>query len=161
MPRSKKSRKVGQIGVRKDPDRKPARPSVPTGKKPGKGKQPGNRNAVEQAKSKGGGAREKRDPRIGSKRPVPLVKSQAKKYATPAEELAALEADNKLALLLDKLDNGDTISVTEQQYVDEKLDRHAVLCDLMGIDLNADEEESEQDDPLDKLDAINPDDFKK
>lgn len=156
MPRKKKSRKVGQIGVRKDPERKP-RPNVPTGKKPGKGKQPGHRNAGEKAPNKSESNKAKRDPRIGSKRPIALIKSEPKKYATPTQELAALEADSKLALLLDKLDNGDTISVSEQQYVDEKLDRHRVLCDLLGIDL---EEDDDSDDPFDKLDALNPDDYK-
>ena len=159
MPRSKKTRKVGLIGVRKDPDRKP-RVTVPQGKKKGKGKPSGTRNALEQQKTRSGGKKAAQDPRHGSKRPIQLIKAETRKYASPAEELAALEADNKLAALLDKLDQDISISRTEQQYVDEKMERHRVLCDLMGISDNEDEDD-DSNDPLDDLDAISMDDFKK
>lgn len=76
MPRSKKTRKVGLIGVRKDPDRKP-RVTVPQGKKKGKGKPSGTRNAVEQQKARSGGKKTAQDPRHGSKRPIQLIKAEA------------------------------------------------------------------------------------
>lgn len=158
MPRSKKTRKVGLIGVRKDPDRKP-RVTVPQGKKKGKGKPSGTRNAAEQPKTRSGGKKSMQDPRHGSKRPIQLIKTETRKYATPAEELAALEADNRLASLLDKLDQDVSISRTEQQYVDEKMERHRILCELLGID--ADDEEDDRNDPYADLDAISMDDFKK
>lgn len=161
MPRKKKSRKVGQIGVRKDPDHKSKRVTVPTGKKPGKGKQPGSRNAdTDNGGQRGSGKQGQRDPRVGSKRPIQLIKAEEKKYATPAAELAALEADDKLAMLLDKLDNDQPISASEQQYVDTKLERHRVLCELLGLDTD-DSDEEDDTDPMDELDAIKLDDYKK
>lgn len=159
--RSKKTRKVGQIGVRKDPDRKP-RTTVQQGKKKGKGQPSGNRNAQEQANTNTGQRKQVNDPRHGSKKPVALVKeASVPTYATPAEELAAIEADSKLMLLLDKADEGQTMTKAEQRYMDEKMARHRTLCELLGIDPEADEEADDDNDPLDDLDAIKMDDFKK
>ena len=81
---------------------------------------------------------------------------QKKKYATPAEELAALEADQRLASLLDKLDEDKPLTKEQQAYVDEKMARHRILCDLLGIVDNDDEM-----DPFDDLNAIDINDFKK
>lgn len=76
MTRQKKSRKTGTLGAKSQPknlrQRKPAQP----GKKPDKltGKPPGNRHSIEphnQAASATSG-RSTTDPRIGSKRKVPL-----------------------------------------------------------------------------------------
>ncbi|WP_218353705.1 Der GTPase-activating protein YihI [Alteromonas lipotrueiana] len=157
--RSKKTRKVGQIGVRKDPDRKP-RVLVPQGKKKGKGKPSGTRNAQEQVAASSGQRNINNDPRHGSKKPVSLTKeANTPTYATPAEELAAIEADSKLMLLLDKADEGQTITKAEQRYMDEKMSRHRTLCELLGID--PDEDHEEDTDPLANLDAIKMDDFKK
>ncbi|GEA09645.1 Der GTPase-activating protein YihI [Alteromonas sp. KUL49] len=165
--KSKKSRKIGLIGVRKDPDRKPgshrnndARP------KKHKGKPAGTRNNVEQPSKSVGRKQENKDPRLGSKKPISLIKvetptpnqPQKRKYATPAQELAALEADQRLASLLDKLDDDKPLTKEQQAYVDEKMARHRILCDLLGIVEVEDEEE--ENDPFDSLDAIDIDDFK-
>ncbi|QPG05686.1 GTPase-activating protein [Salinimonas marina] len=159
--RSKKTRKVGQIGVRKDPDRKP-RTTVQQGKKKGKGKPSGTRNAQEQDSTNHSQRKQVNDPRHGSKKPVALVKeASVPTYATPAEELAAIEADSKLMLLLDKADEGQTMTKAEQRFMDEKMARHRTLCELLGIDPEADEEADDDHDPLDDLDAIKMDDFKK
>lgn len=160
MPsRSKKTRKVGLIGVRKDPDRKP-RTAIQQSKKKGKGKPSGTRNTQEQ--QTGGGASRKlnTDPRHGSKKPIQLVPSETRKFANPTDELAALEADAKLMQLLDKIDAEKPVSKAEQRYVDDKLERHRMLCELLGIEPEEDIEDDEED-PLDKLDAINMDEFKK
>lgn len=167
--RSKKTRKVGVIGVRKDPDfnnpkKKSKTPVNPPKTKRHKGNKAGSRNAVESKKGNSKQAKVVEDPRLGSKKPValikaPLKKSEVKKYATPAEELAALEADNRLSTLLDKLDDGKTISIEEQRYVDEKMARHRTLCDLLGI-VEEDEDIDEDKDPLSDLDAISLDEFK-
>ena len=84
---------------------------------------------------------------------------QKKKYATPAEELAALEADQRLASLLDKLDEDKPLTKEQQAYVDEKMARHRILCDLLGI-VDNDDEDDEMD-PFDDLNAIDINDFKK
>ncbi|GGW96317.1 Der GTPase-activating protein YihI [Alteromonas halophila] len=171
MPRNKKSRKVGLIGVRKDPDRKPGENRSDRVKKPSKGKPAGNRHNVASSSKRGnGGGPQQTDPRHGSKKPVPLVKStnkdgqtpqQKRRYATPAEELAALEADERLASLLDKLDAGESLNREQQAYVDKSVTRHGQLCEMLGIDLEEDTPADDQDDPLDSLDAINIDDYKR
>lgn len=169
MPQKKKSRKVGLIGVRKDPDYKPAKKNADRVRKPKKGKPAGNRHNVESAsKRSGNSSPQQTDPRHGSKKPVPLVKAenkpgpvkpQQRKFATPAEELAALEADQRLASLLDKLDEGQSLNREQQSYVDEKVARHGQLCEMLGI--NLDEESDDESDPLDSLDSINIDDYKR
>lgn len=168
MAAKKKSRKVGLIGVRKDPDHKPGshRNSDPRPKKR-KGKPAGSRHNVDENKSGVSQKQGPKDPRLGSKKPIQLVKApeespntvpQKRKYATPAQELAALEADQRLASLLDKLDEDKTLTKEQQAYVDEKMARHRILCDLLGI--IEEEDEEDVDDPLDDLDAINISDFK-
>lgn len=169
MPRKKKSRKVGLIGVRKDPDHKPSEHRTERVRKPKKGKPAGNRHNVESSsKGTGKSSTQHADPRHGSKKPVPLIKeekaskapvtqAQKPKKISPAEELAALEADEKLATLLDKLDAGQSLKRDEQAYVNEKVARHGELCEILGIDLDDD---SDDDDPLDAYDAINIDDYK-
>lgn len=171
MGRSKKSRKVGLIGVRKDPDFKPSerRNSEAPRPKKHKGKPAGSRNNVESQSSGGGRRQENKDPRHGSKKPISLEKQQApnnptpavqkRKYATPEQELAALEADQRLASLLDKLDDDQSITKAEQAYVNEKMARHRVLCDLLGI--VEDDDEGDENDPFDELNAIDINDFKK
>lgn len=164
----KKSRKVGLIGVRKDPDFKKNRSSHSRSDtsppKKTKGKPAGSRHNVEMTKASG----EKRgkassDPRHGSKKPISLVataavtkKVEQKKYATPAEELAAIEADARLVALLDKLDSEQKLTKEQEQYVETMMARHKVLCDLMGIS----DEEDDDDDPFDSLDAMKIDDFR-
>ncbi len=164
--RSKKTRKVGQIGVRKDPDfKKKRKPNTTSPAKSNKhsGNKAGSRNAVESKAKQEKRSPANKDPRHGSKKPIelvkaPVAKAAVKKYATPADELAALEADNRLAALLDKLDEGIAISKAEQAYVDEKMARHRIICDLLGITDSDDEEED--DDPMNQLDAISMDEFK-
>ncbi|OFC71492.1 Der GTPase-activating protein YihI [Alteromonas confluentis] len=164
--RSKKTRKVGLIGVRKDPDfnkKKKQNTTSPAKSKKHSGNKAGSRNAVESKAKQEKRASGNKDPRHGSKKPIELIKAPVtnavvKKYATPADELAALEADNRLATLLDKLDDGIAISKAEQAYVDEKMARHRIICDLLGITDSDDEEEDE--DPMKHLDAISMDEFK-
>lgn len=105
---------------------------------------------------------EKRDPRLGSRKKVPLVVEFVNKpekgqfiqpvQVQPAEEkvkkldpmleLEQLENNECLNQLLDALDEGKTISAEDQKFVDECLDRIAQLMDELGIE---DEEESEDD----------------
>jgi len=175
MGRSKKTRKVGLIGVRKDPDFKPSkhRSSEAPRPKKRKGKPAGSRHNVESQSSSGSHRQENKDPRHGSKKPISLEKQVPKavptptpalkrKYATPEQELAALEADTRLAVLLDKLDDDKTITKAEQAYVNEKMARHRVLCDLLGIvEDDDDDDDDDENDPFDDLDAIDINDFKK
>ena len=99
---------------------------------------------------------EQKDPRIGSRKKVPLIVEfvnkpekgmtipavkEPKKLA-PEVELERLENNEILNELLDALDEGKTISKADQQFVDECLDRIAQLMEELGIQ---DEDETEDD----------------
>ncbi len=171
MARKKKSRKVGQIGVpsvsKELRKRKPAAPSKP---KMNKGNKPGSRHSAGTSETQAI-AKENKDPRLGSKKPVPLIvetkaskpKSEKPRYFSPAQELEALENNDKLNGLLDQIDDGVVLSVVDQKYVDECLARHRVLCELLGINDQDEEEQAEnslEDDPLARLNAIDINKFK-
>ncbi|WP_130832815.1 Der GTPase-activating protein YihI [[Erwinia] mediterraneensis] len=119
-------------------------------------------NPVAQSQNQKKGTAAK-DPRVGSKKPVPLLaagqkvqqpevkKKQPAKAEkvrmTPAEELAMLENDERLDQLLDRLENGDALSAEEQAWLDETLDRIDVLMEELGIEMDddADDEQAEKD----------------
>ncbi|MDU5782979.1 MAG: Der GTPase-activating protein YihI [Pantoea sp.] len=103
-----------------------------------------------------------KDPRIGSKKPIPLVadgatasapvKKAAKPVAkkvrlSPEEELAQLENSERLDALLDRMENGDTLSAEEQAWLDETLDRIDELMEQLGINMDdeAEDEQAEED----------------
>ena len=168
MPRVKKSRKGGPIGVSKPAKHGPSKtnrtaPVERTKKR--KGLSPGSRNNVEQKTKVSEQANQPKDKRLGSKKPIALVVTEKpkatiqtpkRKYATPAQELAALEADARFNALLDQLDDGAKLSDADQKWLDNALARHQVLCDLLGI---KPEETEQDDDPFASLEAIRLDDF--
>ena len=121
---------------------------------------------VEQTSSKqNGGQNASADPRLGSKKPIPLVvednkpvarpvvkeKPVAKEKLTPEKELEMLESDDRLDSLLARLEDGETVNAEEQKYINTCLDRIDELMSILGIEY-ADEEEEEEDE--DKLDDI-------
>ncbi|HHB1426896.1 TPA: Der GTPase-activating protein YihI [Serratia odorifera] len=134
----------------------------------------GSRTQVESGKQKHSASGEAKDPRIGSKTPVPLLvegkvkakpqskpKAVAKPRLTPEEELAKLENDERLDALLDRIDDGETLSAEDQAYVDQTLDRIDALMEQLGIELgddDDDEEEEKQEDILKLLKSGNPKD---
>jgi uncharacterized protein len=80
-----------------------------------------------------------RDPRLGSKKKIPLIVNESKK-ASKAErrilaekELESLENDAQLNVLLDRIDNGEKLGAGLQKYVDDKLDRIEILMKQLGI----------------------------
>jgi ribosome assembly protein YihI (activator of Der GTPase) len=168
MARQKKSRKVGKIGITKTP----SNVRKPTEKRAKKhlGKPAGSRNnealTVKQDLKK-----VNKDPRHGSKKPVSLIvdtkeqklASKKVKYFSPAQELAAIEQDPRLATLLDKIDLGKKIAREDQQYVDLTLARHKILCDMLGLKDESEkpEEASEQQTDLySQFESIDINDFK-
>ncbi|MCV2886553.1 Der GTPase-activating protein YihI [Aestuariibacter sp. AA17] len=166
MARSKKTRKVGQIGVRKAPKEPGSQPRSPSGGKPKKktGNPSGSRHSTKQD-TKAPIQNQKKDPRVGSKKPVPLVVKEVEKkvpkpkYFSPKQELAAIEADARLEALLDKIEDQAVLSVEEQQYVDQKMQRHRALCELLGIHDDADDNDDvdgDDDDPLARFESIDP-----
>ncbi|PHM73138.1 Der GTPase-activating protein YihI [Xenorhabdus kozodoii] len=100
--------------------------------------------------------KQKPDPRIGSKVPVPLIvgESVSKKATTvkpviekprlsPQEELQLLENDERLDALLARLEQDETLSQEEHAYVDNMLDRIDTLMEELGISLEEEESEEE------------------
>lgn len=114
------------------------------------------------------------DPRIGSKKKIPLTPADAapvssipeperekKVTLSPEVELEMLENDPRLDELLELLEKGETLSVKDQSWVDEKLDRIDALMESLGIELgddDDDEEEEPQEDMLQLLKRNNPKD---
>ncbi|NLU15034.1 Der GTPase-activating protein YihI [Serratia liquefaciens] len=134
----------------------------------------GSRTQVESANQKNKAGAQAKDPRIGSKVPVALVaeakpkakpqpkpKAEAKPRLSPEEELAKLENDERLDALLDRIDDGETLSAEDQAYVDQTLDRIDALMEQLGIELGDDEddeEEEKKEDILKLLKGGNPKD---
>jgi len=161
MPRSKKTRKPGAIGVPKSSSS--VSPSAHKKPKKKSGKTPGSRNSLLESKSiaSQGRTNANQDRRHGSKVKIELIKEkvQAKpkasllpKFRSPLDELEYIENDNRLQKLLDKIDNDQTVNDEDQSYVDHLLKRHAILCELLGID--SEESPSEQKDEGDLLDKL-------
>ncbi|MDN3608700.1 Der GTPase-activating protein YihI [Vibrio ostreicida] len=110
-----------------------------------KGLKTGNRNSDSQ-ESNGYVSGQKRDPRLGSKKKIPLVvevnkkPNKAARRASAEQELEMLENDAQLGVLLDRLEQGENLGAGLQKYVDEKLERIEILMKQLGIY----EEDSEQ-----------------
>lgn len=117
---------------------------------------------------------EAKDPRIGSRKKVPLMvefvnkpekgqfiqaeKTNEKSPALdPMLELEQLENNECLNNLLDQLDDGKVLSKADQAFVDECLDRIAQLMDELGI---SDEEGEDEDDLLRTFEKININQFR-
>src|SRR5471032_1504950 len=126
-----------------------------------RGRKAGSRANPDAAKDQNASGAKKSDPRIGSKKAVPLVvetvfnnatkakkavkpQAEAQPKLPPEEELTLLENDPRLDSLLDKLDDGETLSAEDQSYVDQTLDRIDVLMELLGIELGDEDDEVEE-----------------
>jgi len=111
----------------------------------------GSENA---AGSRGKGVQ--KDPRIGSKTPVPVGVSNSapvtrqhkpkseKPMLSPQAELDMLESDERLDGLLERLEEGATLSAEDQAWVDAKLDRIDELMQQLGLSWDDEEEEEEE-----------------
>lgn len=102
-----------------------------------------------------GRSKQQKDPRIGSKKPIPLgvtdtpVNKQHKPKSekpmlSPQAELEMLETDERLDALLECLEEGETLSADDQAWVDAKLDRIDELMQKLGLSYDDDEEEEEE-----------------
>lgn len=152
MTRVKKSRKTGPLApskaVKKPWEAPKGKPSSGKAPRKGKGHKPGSRfnPAMNQAKTASTGHRGVPDPRHGSKKPIPLVAPATPEKSVEAlnrdaahAELQALENDVRLQQLLDKIDQDLPLTDAEQAYVDECTERFNVLADILGLDLEDDD----------------------
>ena len=148
-----------------------------------KGLKAGSRQAVEQQTSSTKSGSGSKDPRVGSRKPVALVVEPAKKpvAAKPAkavktaeqiaeqqakqlqlkleQELAAIENDERLNLLLDRLDDGLSVSADDEAWLDARLARHQELLVALGMDDDDDDDVAEPASPDDLLQRFINDDF--
>ena len=97
-----------------------------------------------------------KDPRIGSKTPVPLGVTKSapvtrqhkpkseKPMLSPQAELDMLESDERLDALLERLEEGDALSTEDQAWVDAKLDRIDELMQQLGLSYDDDEDDEEE-----------------
>jgi ribosome assembly protein YihI (activator of Der GTPase) len=116
----------------------------------------GSRASGSGASSAGGQKGQSNDPRIGSKKPVqlgaiaaptttrPQKPKSEKPMLSPQAELDMLETDERLDALLERLEEGETLSAEEQSWVDAKLDRIDALMQQLGLSYDDDEEEEEE-----------------
>ncbi|WP_298440815.1 Der GTPase-activating protein YihI [uncultured Ferrimonas sp.] len=138
MTRAKRSRKVNTNGPARPP-REKKQADVKKSKKNVKGQATGSRYSGKEVQDAVTGANViKKDPRLGSKKPIALVvdKPQAapsKPQLSPEKELAQLESNPRLTQLLDKLEGGELLSQADQFWLDSTLARIAVLMDILGI----------------------------
>lgn len=146
MTRKKKGRKVGSEGPAQYAESNLSKADLlALAKKRSdkrKGNKAGTRHSVASNKAPKK-ANNSQDPRLGSKKPIPLIveekphpKSNAAKRdrrLSAQEELTQLENDAKLNVLLDRLEQGDKLGAGLQSYVDEKLDRIEELMSTLGL----------------------------
>ncbi len=179
MSRSKKSRKPGAAGapeliVTRNRTESDVEGRLRKRAKKRKGLKTGNRNSDVNEQKKQAAA-QNRDPRLGSKKKIPLIVEPAKKMTkqerrlSAEQELEMLENDAQLNVLLDRIEAGENLGTGLQKYVDEKLDRIEKLMDQLGLlepekdeDFTAPAAKSarNEDELLADFDDINFDDYK-
>ena len=186
MSRQKKTRRLTDIMPARKSDKKPEQPlsgrkatryeldakaREEKKKRKHKGLASGSRHSAVNAKAENQ-ALEMKDPRIGSRKKVPLMvefvnkpqkaqaesaaKSEPKATLDPMLELEQLENNECLNHLLDQLEEGKQLSLKDQQFVDECLARVAQLMEELGIV----EDEENAEDLYRTFETININQFK-
>ncbi|WMC10600.1 Der GTPase-activating protein YihI [Oceanimonas pelagia] len=164
MTRIKKARTPGRIGARKESRETAEQGRERKRKARRKGLTPGSRHNVEGGKQGDHARKAPKDPRLGSRKPValvqedaardaaamPRVKPVAKKELTPEQELEALENDERLNTLLDRVEAGDKLSKDDKVWLDRTLARHQQLLEQLGL-LDEDDDAEPGDDLWDRF----------
>ncbi|USD65208.1 Der GTPase-activating protein YihI [Vibrio sp. SCSIO 43136] len=177
MSRSKKSRKPGAAGAPEFVVTRNRTQSDVDGRlrkraKKRKGLKSGSRHSEGESTNQTHGGKAK-DPRLGSKKKIPLIiepvkkQTKAERRLSAEQELAMLENDTQLNVLLDRLESGENLGAGLQKYVDEKLDRIEVLMKQLGIYEDESSQDSEpaissisDEDLLGEFDDFDMDEFK-
>lgn len=175
MTRQKKSRNTGNNGQRHLPasEIRKVREHKDETKKKGSGLKSGNRNSMQQAKNQPASTQggNKKDPRLGSKKPIELTanssiaalntaapvaqapKAQLKpakaQTLSPEQELATIEADERLQQLLERVEKDEILTGKDAKYFNSKTARLTELLTQLGLaDEDDSEEQTQDDDPL-------------
>ncbi|WP_192954740.1 Der GTPase-activating protein YihI [Gallaecimonas mangrovi] len=164
----KKTRAPGKLGTAKKVDTGNTQLSTSKGKKHKLGNKSGSRHAVATAGNNAKQANaQNKDKRLGSTKPVTLVKPGAKAApkakpapATPKQDMAAkaallesLENDIRLNDLLDRLDEDQELGAEELAYVEEMTGKIEKLMAELGI---TDDEDDDYTDDIDWDDEEKP-----
>ena len=171
MTRQKKSRKIGQIGTRKQDTRPEKEKTSLRKKKAPKGQKSGNRNSLMEESLSSikhpTSSSQKKDSKIGSKKPIDLVVTQKapkvkpeiqhsdrkpevilKKASfdvlTPEQELAQLENDQRLIELAERVEEGEILSGKDAKYFNKHIARYDELVEILGLE----QDDVEESDPL-------------
>ncbi len=176
MTRQKKTRKVAEFRS-KSKDTRAEKPTQNRRKKAPKGQKSGTRNSlVEEQKVDATGAKIKKDPKHGSKKPISLtgpitkpvdeekiVHSQSQPTAKlnkaktptipPDVELTDIESDEVLIALVERVEDGELLQGKEAKYFNKLMDRHAELLQILGVD----QEESDADEDIDPVEGLKSD----
>lgn len=152
MTRKKKSRKVGAFGPASSNNTKSDDMSQTRMPKKPKGNKAGSRQQLAEKKPANKKSSHRKDPRIGSKKPIQLVptvstekpnaQAQVSKKVQPlakvrvidaqetvVDEIAAIENDQYLQELVEKNDDGIELSEAEFSYMTTKLERYQALTE--------------------------------
>ena len=160
MSRTKKTRTAGNSepkfnGQRKETSSQAQEARERKRKTKLKGNKAGARNIEESKQTQKQNAKQvNNQKRVGSKKPISLIiedkpqqptqpkvvrqpkvkviKTAEKVMLTPEKELALIENDQRLNLLLEQLDNEEVISQEEQSWVTQQMDRHQQLMQELG-----------------------------
>ncbi len=143
MSRKKKSRKPGAAGapefiVTRNRTEADVQGRERKRLKKHKGLKSGSRHSLASG-ADAANAGQKKDPRLGSKKKIPLVinadakQTKQQRHLSAEQELALLENDAQLNVLLDRIEAGENLGAGLQKFVDEKLDRIEVLMKQLGI----------------------------
>lgn len=164
MPARKADKPFEQPKVKPSRSRKPSRYELDLQAREEKKKRkhkglPSGSRANEGVEQKKAAEKVVKDPRIGSRKKVPLMVefvnqpekgkvikpvpiAPEKPRLPPELELEQLENNECLNQLLDDLEAGKTLSAADQQFVDECLDRVHELMTELGIEDEEDESEA-------------------
>lgn len=167
MSRSKKSRKPGSAPTAKPKLSKKELESIEKRVRKHKGNKAGNRQQEASPDNEKHYIIENKDPRLGSKKPIVLIKETVKKptqtkyvKATPItavrtikpksapidevaleQKLEAIEENPKVQAILKKQEQEVELSEQEVDFFNEQMDRHQKICELLGYDEESKDEE--------------------
>ncbi len=170
MSRTKKSRKSATAPKAKPKLSKKELTQVEKRPKKLTGKKPGNRQLEAQKKSYKTSNTIQQDPRIGSKKPIVLIKESVSKKVEQKNndeiapinfaeiesmideilidedalmaELTAIEQDERLQKI--SIKEADEVTSEEVDYFNDKMMRHQEICQLLGIEYGEDAEGEEE-----------------